>query len=318
MKAILGIDISKVSFDVALLVDSKVFCKKFENSLSGFAKLYEWLNKKGTATIHACLEATGVYGDRLAAFLYSENNIVSIVNPAKIKGFAQSTLSRNKTDKADAKLIAHFCQVMSPPSWHPESQEIQDLQALVKRIDVLIEMRQQEVNRLDVAPSILLPNIQLIIKFMDDQIKEIKSQIQQHIDNNPDLKSKKDLLETIPGLGDATIPKVIAFIDVNKFASAKQLASFIGLNPKQRQSGTSVRGRTMLSKTGSAGLRKAFYMPALVAKRYNPVIKQFCERLKLAGKHVMAILGAAMRKLVHIIYGILKSKQPFSADLHGA
>jgi len=145
---------------------------------------------------------------------------------------------------------------------------------------------------------------------------EIKDYIQDHIDQHPDLSANKKLLETIPGVGNATIRQVLAFIgNVEDFQNAKQLAAFIGLNPKQRQPGSSVRGRTRLSKIGDSRLRKAFYMPAIVSKQYNPIIKDFCARLKTAGKSPMQIIGAAMRKLVHLIYGVLKSGKPFNPSL---
>lgn len=151
---------------------------------------------------------------------------------------------------------------------------------------------------------------------MSEEINTIKKEISSRIDKNPELLSKKELLLTISGIGEATIAQILAFIgSIEDFKTAKQLAAFIGLNPKNRQSGTSVRGVSRLSKIGDARLRKAFYMPAIVAKRYNPAIKNFCARLQQSGKPNMLIIGAAMRKLVHIIYGVLKSRKPFDATL---
>jgi transposase len=123
-------------------------------------------------------------------------------------------------------------------------------------------------------------------------------------------------LESIPGVGEATIAQILSFMGVPKrFKNARQLAAFVGLNPKKHESGSSVRGRSRLSKTGDSALRKALYMPAISAKKYNPVIKAFCERLQKAGKPPMVIIGAAMRKLLHLIYGVLKSGKPFNANL---
>lgn len=251
--------------------------------------------------------------------MHNKNYFVSIVNPAKIKGFAQSELTRTKTDVADAKLIARFCKVMQPSKWEPIDTHIKELQSLVRRLESLGTMLNQENNRLEVAEEILQNNIHNSIVFIQKQIQEVKKLIKNHIDSNPDLKAKSLLLETIPGVGEANVAQVLAFIgEVHKFQSAKQVAAFVGVNPKQRTSGTSLRGRTMLSKTGNSSLRKAFYMPVIVAKNHNPIIKDFCHRLKLAGKHNMAIIGAAMRKLIHIIYGVLKSNKPFSLDLSNA
>ena len=153
-------------------------------------------------------------------------------------------------------------------------------------------------------------------KQLSEEINSTRKEISNRINGDPELRAKKELLLTIPGIGEATIAQILAFIsNIEDFKSAKQLAAFVGLNPKQRQSGTSVRGITRLSKIGDARLRKTFYMPAVVAKRYNPIIKSFCDRLKGAGKPTMLIIGAAMRKLVHIIYGVLKFRKPFDATL---
>ena len=123
------------------------------------------------------------------------------------------------------------------------------------------------------------------------------------------------MLDSIPGIGEATINVILAeFAHITKFKNAKALAAFIGVAPREKQSGSSVRGRTSLSKTGRSKLRKAFFMPALVALRYNPILIAMKQRLTDAGKTKMSIVGAAMRKLVHLIYGVLKSGQPFDAN----
>ncbi|AVP87976.1 transposase [Candidatus Phycorickettsia trachydisci] len=129
------------------------------------------------------------------------------------------------------------------------------------------------------------------------------------------MSGKDALLASIPGIGEKTRAKVIAFLNIDNFTSAKQIAAYVGLNPKHKQSGSSVRGISRISKTGDSDLRKAFYMPAIASMRFNPIIKEFADRLSDAGKHKMVILIAAMRKLVHIIYGVLKSKTCFNPDV---
>lgn len=239
-----------------------------------------------------------------------------VVNPAKIKGFSQSELSRNKTDKADAQLIARFCRALNPKPWFPQPQHVQELQAWVRRLEALQSMYCQESNRLEVSAVQIQASIEKMMEKLLEEIREVKKKIHDHIEKNPDLREKSKLLETIPGIGEATISQILASIgNVEDFKNAKQLAAFVGLNPKQHQSGTSIRGRTRLSKIGNSSLRKAFYMPAVCAKRYNPIIRKFCERLENSGKPTMLIIGAGMRKLVHIIYGVLKSKKPFDASL---
>lgn len=315
VNVIVGIDMSKKKFDAALFRNDKFKHKVFPNTKSGHEAILTWLQKNNVATAHVCMESTNVYGEALAEYLFDQSYTVSIVNPARIKGFAQSELSRTKTDKADAKVIARFCLALKPDAWSPDPQEIRELKALVRRLESLMEMKQQEVNRLHVAQEIVVSRLEEHIAYLDQEIKTTKQHIRDHIDNHPDLKNKKTLLESIPGIGEATIHVVLSeFANIEKFRGAKQLAAFIGVAPKERQSGSSVRGRTMMSKTGRSQLRKTFFMPALVALRYNPILIQMKQRLTESGKSKMTIVGAAMRKLVHLIYGVLKSGVPFDAD----
>ena len=314
-EVVVGIDMSKHKFNVALFRDSKFKHKTFRNNREGHADMAVWLKARDVVIAHVCMESTNIYGEALAEYLHDRGFTVSIVNPARIKGFAQSELIRTKTDKADAALIARFCAALSPSPWQPDPPEIRALRALVRRLDALVEMRQQEVNRRAVADDVLQPTLADHIAYLDQSIREIKQQINDHIDNHPDLKHKRSLLESIPGIGEATIQLVLSeFADISRFKRAKCLASFLGVAPREIQSGSSVRGRTRMSKVGRSQLRKAFFMPALVAMQYNPVIKAMRERMLAAGKPKMAIVGAAMRKLVHIIYGVLKTGVPFDPN----
>ena len=313
---ILGIDISKAKFDVALLVGSKVKkTRVFDNHLTGFKALSLWLIKHDITHLQACMEATGSYGDALATYLYDQGFEVSVVNPAQIKSFSGAQLMRAKTDKADAKLIAQFCASMHPTAWMPPPSHVRALQALVQRLAALLQMARQEQNRFDTAAPVIQPSIMTVLGTITAEIKAVEHMIRDHIDHHPDLKAQSTLLESIPGIGVATISRLLAFVgDVHRFSDAKALAAFVGLNPTVHQSGSSVRGKSRLSKKGNATIRKALYMPAIVARRYNPIIKEFAQRLKKAGKSNMLIIGAVMRKLLHIIYGVLKSGKPFDAN----
>lgn len=315
VNSILGIDIAKLKFDVALLKNNKYKSKVFKNNTKGFEELCSWLKGQDIQSLHACVEATGTYGEALSHYLMDAGFIVSVVNPAQIKGFAQSELSRTKTDKADAKLIARYCLTMKPSVWQPLPLHIRELQELVKRLEALQSMRGQETNRLEVAQSFIKPCIEEMCEIFGKKIAEIKQKIRDHIDQYPDLHNQKELLESIPGVGEATIAQILSFMGMPKrFENAKQLTAFIGLNPKHRESGSSIRGRSRMSKMGNSNLRKALYMPAISAKKHNPTIRIFCERLEKAGKPKMVIIGAAMRKLLHLIYGVLKSGKPFDAN----
>lgn len=313
---ILGIDISKAKFDVALLVYGKVKKSRvFENNLVGFKALSLWLVKQDITHLQACMEATGTYGDELATYLYDQGFEVSVVNPAQIKSFSGAQLNRAKTDKADAKLIAQFCASMHPTAWMPPPMHVRELQALVQRLSALLQMERQEQNRFGTAAPLIQPSIKAVLATIKVEIKAVERMIRDHIDRHPDLKDQSNLLDSIPGIGIATIARLLAFVgDVHRFNDAKALAAFVGLNPTVHQSGSSVRGKSRLSKKGNATIRKALYMPAVVARRYNPTIKAFAQRLKKAGKSNMLIIGAVMRKLLHIIYGVLKSGKPFDAN----
>ncbi|MDZ7798439.1 MAG: transposase [Patescibacteria group bacterium] len=213
-------------------------------------------------------------------------------------------------------MIARFCQAMQPKAWKPKPKRVRELQALVARLDALQALAQQEANRLDVAQPCVKGSIITVQATLNNEIKQVKKTIKQHIKDHDDLDSDSRLLLTIPGIADRTMAQVLGSIgSVEHFENAKQMAAFFGLSPKQHSSGSSVKRHTRLSKIEDARVRKALYMPAIVTMRHNPLIKTFCERLKAAGKAPMAIIGAVMRKLVHIIYGILKSRKPFDPNI---
>ena len=313
---VVGIDIAKKKFDVALLLGEKVKSGGFHNTAVGFAMFARWLTRHGVERAHACMEATGTYGEELALYLHHAGHVVSVVNPAKVKGFAQSELSRTKTDKADAALIARFCRAMQPEAWEPPAPGLKELQALARRLESLSDMLNQETNRLATAAEVVKPSIEGVIRHLQDEIKNTRRLIRERVDQDPDLRNKRDLLQSIPGVGEATSTMILAeFGDVQRFGDARHMASFCGLTPRQHQSGSSVRGKSRLSKTGASRIRRALYMPALVAMKHNPVVAALRERLKGYGKCNMVIVGAAMRKLVHIIFGVLNSGRPFDAAI---
>jgi len=315
---VVGIDVSKRKLDVALLVDGKVKAKAVPNSQEGFAELEVWLNKQKISLLetHICLESTGVYSEPIALYWFDKGIKVSLVNPNCIKSFGSSENIRNKNDQIDAGLIARYCAAMAPPSWDAPSREQRQLRAWANRLTALQDMRQQELNRLEVHETAkqqdVIPHVQAHIKWLDAQIAQIARDIDDHIDRHPGLKQDAELIESIPGLGRTTAVKVLGHVgDVRRFGNAKALAAFIGVTPRQRQSGTSIRGRTMMTRMGNKHLRAALFLPSLVAKRHNPILKQFGQRLEANGLSKMAIAGAIMRKLVHLIYGVVKSGKPF-------
>jgi len=300
---------------VALLINGKLKHKVFTNDEEGFEELELWLKKQGANHVHVCLEASSTYGDELAAYMHDAGHSVSIVNPARIKGFAQSELMRTKNDKVDAGLIARFCLAMHPEPWTPAPPEMRQLQSLVRRVDALINMRTQELHRLGTAHKAIEHSIREHVAYLDTQIDVLKRQIADLIKNDPDLKAKKDLLKSIPGIGEATIAAILAELHMfERYDSVGKVVAFIGLAPRQFISGSSIKGKPRLSKVGHARLRKALYMPALVSIQCNPIIQVFYHRLKENGKNGKVVVCAIMRKLVHLIFGILKSGRPFDPN----
>ena len=313
----LGIDVAKSKFDVALLgQDGKVRHRTFPNKPEGFSAVRQWLSRQGVEQVQACLEATGTYGLALATHLHQAGLTVSVVNPACIKAFAESELRRTKTDRVDAAVIARFCRALQPAPWQPPSPELAGLQALVRRLESLRQLHTQERNRLSVPglAEAVRASLTRVLGALEDEIKRIEEQISDHIDQHPGLREKRDLLESIPGIGQATAHTLLSEMAATSFQSARQLAAYAGLVPQERRSGASVRGKARLSKRGNARLRKGLYWPAVVAMRANPPLRAFAQRLRAAGKPTMVIIGALMRKLLHLAFGVLKSGRAFDPN----
>jgi transposase len=316
MASFLGIDISKDTFHAALLSDRGETKKVFPNTKRGFEQLTAWLSNRHAGDVSICMEATGAYWEALAMHLHGLGLRVSVINPARIKAFAQSELLRTKTDAVDAALIARFCKSQSPEPWVPPPPEIRNLQALMRHYEHLKVTRvQQSVYEQSAEAAVVKASIRQVIETLDAQIAQVEREIRRHFDDHPDLKRKRDLLTSIPGIGETTAGTLLSEIPhLDRFDSAKAVAAYAGLSPRQRSSGTSIHGRPRLCKTGNARLRKALYMPAIVALRFNPILRAFADRLSTVGKHKRLIIGAVMRKLLVLAYGILRSGRRFDVN----
>lgn len=313
----LGIDISKEKFDAHLIRDQETSSGQFDNSSQGFKQLQKWLKKRRIDQLHACMEATGSYGEALTYFLHEQGYQVSVVNPKIIKHYGQSKMQRNKTDKLDARLIAQYCQKETPRLWQPPTEAERTLQALTRRLDALMADRTREKNRLTAKSHLdaVKQSIEETIAFYTQQIEKLEAQIQDHIDQHPhELQKKQQLLTSIPGIGDKTAAILLAELpDIALFQSAKQVTAFAGLTPKQLQSGKMNRTGGIY-KLGSRRLRTALYFPALSGKIHNPILRQMADRLAERGLTGMSAVAALMRKLLQLVYGVLKSGQPFDPD----
>lgn len=314
---ILGIDISKQSFDAAFLDGGQTYQGHFGNDPKGLQKLARWLTKRHADQVHVCMEATSRYWEEAAYFLYEQGYKVSVVNPKLIKKHAEATMQRNKTDKQDALTIADYCAKHEPAFWVPPPPGVRQLQVLVRHVEALKQDRQRERNRRETSGQAtdVMTAIDRHIAFLDEQIADLEQRISDLINSQPDLKQQYELLLTIPGVGEKIASTFLAEVpDVHRFAQAAQLAAFAGLTPGERQSGSSLHGKGKLVKWGNAHLRSVFYMPALSAHRWNPIIAALRERLKAKEKHGLTVIVAIMRKLLHLCYGVLKTGKPFDPN----
>lgn len=319
MSTVAGIDIAKATFDIATLhPNGKYHTKgKLTNNDSGFEALRVWLDKHTEPGAWIVMEATGVYHEPLAEYLHERGYRVCVVNPACIKKYSESRLQRVKTDKIDSKLIALYgvTHLEQLKAWQPVTPAYRRLRALVRRLEDLQEMVQMERNRVDVSEASVRPLVQAMIAQIEQQIAETLKAIKQHIDDDPDLRNKRDLLVSIQGISDRTASLLLAELgDPLQYKDGRALVAFAGLNPKLQESGKH-RGHVTISRMGSARLRAGLYMPAITALTYNPAITALKKRLEAKGKAGKQIVCAAMRKLLHIAYGVLKSGQPFDARL---
>ena len=316
-----GIDVGKSSLELALRDGEKTVAKiTVSNDSDGHQILLDWLRDRGAGPEKArvCMEASGDFEKAVAQRLYEEDYRVSVVNPRRIKGYASSQLQRTKTDSADAALIARFGRREDPRPWEPPSASESRLQELTRARQALKKEKTRAQNRLDEADDEAVRRAHRgLLEEIERQIEDLEEEIEEQVEEDPKLKDRCSLLETIPGIGLQTAAIVVSELgSPDRFESARQAAAYAGLVPSHHQSGTSVRGNPRMSKIGNARLRRAMYFPAMTALRFNEAIKAFGDRLKERGKEKMVIIGAAMRKLLHICYGVLKSGQAFDASLH--
>lgn len=320
----IGIDISKAKLDCAWLRENdKLKFKVLANTEAGCNQLIEWsLKNTGLEinSLHFIMEATGIYHEQLAANLYKAGAMVSVVNPAQVKFYAKGLGVRTKNDKKDSAVLARYGLKENPRLWQPEPLEIQALKALIARLDALEKDLQRERNRQEKAligqvSSNVLGSIELMIEHLETEKKRLDEHIEKHINAHKKLNDNKALLMTIPGVGNVIATRMIMVIGSREFKSANQCAAYLGLIPVEHESGTSVKGRPRLSKAGNPVIRAKLYMAAVVATRYNPDIKDQYERLTGKGKSKMSALGAAMRKLVPICFGVLKSQKTYQSQV---
>lgn len=320
----LGMDVAKTKLDCCLLLDeasAKRKTKVANNTKSGIVDLLAWISKQNIPPekLHVVMDATGVYHEQAALALADAGVIVSIVNPAQVKDFGRGLAVRTKTDGVDSFVLARYGALLKPSAWTPPAPEARMLQALLARRDAIVQDLQRERNRQEKAdatdtPELIRKSLGDSIKFLVAQLTQLQQDIDDHINRHPNLKKSMSLLQSIPGVGPQVGGNMLSVLSSHRFESAEQLAAYLGLVPVERQSGSSVLGRAKLSKAGPARIRAVLYMAAVAAKRCNPHVKAVYERLLARGKCKMSALGAAMRKLVHLCFGVFKTQIPYQRD----
>lgn len=318
MQSVLGIDVSKAKLDVCALFGGKIRKKIVENSAFGFKQLHSWLLKNNIDNPHICMESIGCYSEGVAEFFHERGFKVSVINPLQIKAFRRSKLVRQKTDSVDAQIIAEFCLQNVPELWNPRSPEQRELHEINHRISSLqIEIRRattclEKKNLSD----LILKSVHDEIKFLKNQINSLEKTAREIVESNDDLKAKFARITEIKGVGEKMALAILADMpDMKNFQKASQFAAFAGVTPSHFQSGTSVNGKSHISKFGSRNVRKALYMSALVVKNYNPHFQKFVQKLQTKGKASKVIIAAIMRKLLCILFGMLKNSSNFDPNL---
>lgn len=313
-----GLDIAKHDFQAAVPgPDGGYRVRRFDQGKAGIQALRAWLKRQDALDAPIGLEATGVYSEPVAEALYEAGHRVSVINPARIKAYGRSELQRAKTDRVDAKLIARFVAAQRPALRAPPPAAVRDLQALHQRLTALKRMAAQEHNRLETTAPDMQDSIRRVRATLQDEIDQFIRRIRAHIRAHRCLRRPARLLRSIPGIGEAVILEVLVRLpQLQRCRNVRAWVAYAGVDPRAYESGTSIRGRAHLSKRGDATLRQILYMPSLSAMQYNPVIQAFAQRLRERGKNGKVIACAVMRKLLHLIYGVLNTQKPFDPQPH--
>ncbi len=318
----LGIDVAKAKVDCCLLfaMSEKRKSKVFKNDEVGMAELVVWLSKNGApiSEVHALMEGTGVYHQVAAISLSNAGARISIVNPAQVKDYGKGIGVKTKNDIMDSYVLARYGMSENPKVWIPPSEEARALQLLMTRREAVLQDLRRELNRQeksDFANSIefVKNTISESVTFLNDQVDKLSKKISNHINAHPELKKNMALLKSIPAIGLKTGNTMLAVMSEHQFSSAEQAAAYIGVVPKENQSGPK-EGRSRMTKCGPVKVRSMLYMSAITAIRFNPHCIAVYERLLKKGKSKMCAIGAVMRKLVHLCYGVIKNQKPYDPN----
>lgn len=314
-KKVIGIDISKRTFDVAFLECEKWRYYSFANDPKGFKSLLKLLGLED----HCVMEASGPYYLQLAEFLYKHNIRVSVVNPLVIKRFSQMRLVRAKTDKKDAQLIANYGLKEQPKLWAPTGEITRKMLQINTFLDSIQKHRTAVSNQKGAFESSGMVDEQLkrslksILKRLDDEQSKLEAQLTALV--NEYYREGYERITSIPGIGPKGAVMLIALTDnFRKFSNYKQLIAYVGFSPRIYQSGTSVKGKGHICKMGKSQARKILYMCTLSAKRYNKACTEMHARLEAKGKPERVIKIALANKLLKQAFAIAKSESKYERN----
>lgn len=329
LKQVLGIDVAQKELVVCLsklnsdLSIDHYANKVFSNKEAGFVALIKWVKKLTieNVEIHFVMEATGVYHQKFAYYLDANGFNVSIVLPNKISNYMRTLENRTITDKTCAEAIAQFGLERKLDKWHKPNIIYKNLQQLTREREQIVEERSIVKNQLHAENAEAEPNansmkrLKARIKFLNQQEKEIKQDIEKCIKKDESIEKEINNITTIPGVGRLTATIVLA--ETNGFElirNKKQLISYSGLDVREKQSGTSIKGKPRISKKGNKFLRKAMFFPALSAVKHEQNYKEIYARLVSKSGIKMKGLVAVQRKLLELIYIIFKNKTVYQSD----
>ena len=319
----LGVDVAAKAFQVNFMVKSETgHCKikgsrSFANSVKGFASLDQWLKKRCVEgiTLSVVMEATGVYYESLAYALHKAGHVVHVLLPNRVKGYLKFLNLKSKTDKIEAKTLAQLGLDQPLPSWKPATPQMYVLKRLCREKNMLIDGKALIFNRLNAEESCKAPQRSIIkrrLKLLDKQISEVENQVRKICREDEQLNQRIENITTIKGVGFMTAITLIA--ETNGFELIKhksQLVSYAGYDVVERQSGSSVKGKTRISKKGNSHIRRCLYFPALTVGKYHDEFKALSERVFDRTKIKMKGYVAIQRKLLVLIYTLYKKNQPY-------
>ena len=317
-----GMEVSQKELLVALRRGEQTLpLESFPNTPEGHRAVVRYLARKGRR-VRVCLESTGVYGLDVALLLHQRPGVeVMVANPRAVRHFAQALIERSKTDSLDARVLLEFAARMPFQPWRPPSPTVRHLCALARRIEAVTDLCAAERNRLHAAsaaaalPAAIRQEIRRSIAFQSRALARLTRQALALIARDPLLQERFGSLDSVPGIGATSAIALLAELSLlSPDLDVRQWVASAGLDPREHSSGSSVHKKPRISKAGNRHLRRALYMPALVAVRYDPHLGSFYQHLLGKGKAKMQALVAVMRKLLHAIFGMWKHQQAYDGS----